>query len=78
MKRATVTLPDSLVANLDAWIHSQSAPPSFTVVVQAALAEYLARRGAGWPARPLHITPAENGSGLSDVSLRHDEYFAQE
>lgn len=78
MKRATVTLPDRLATDLEAWLDTQETPPTFTVVVQAALAEYLARRGAGWPARSLRITPAEKGSGLADVSLRHDEHFAGE
>jgi hypothetical protein len=44
--------------------------------VQAALREYLARRGAAAPAHPLRITPAKKGSGKSDVSQRHDRYFA--
>jgi hypothetical protein len=44
--------------------------------VQAALREYLARRGAAAPAHALRITPASKGSGKSDISQRHDRYFA--
>jgi hypothetical protein len=45
-------------------------------LVQAALREYLARRGAAAPAHPLRVTPAKKGSGKSNISQRHDEYFA--
>jgi len=48
-----------------------------TAVVQAALREYLSRRGAHPPKKPLRITPAPKGSGRRDVSRRHDEHLAQ-
>jgi len=51
--------------------------PTLTAVVQAALTEYLSRRGAAPPAHRLRITPAAKGSGKSDVSRRHDRYFAE-
>jgi hypothetical protein len=34
---------------------------------------YVPRR----PARPLRITPADQGSGFSDVSVNHDYYLAE-
>ena len=76
MKRATISINDELETALDAYVSRQEVPPSLTSVVQAALSEYLARRGAAAPASPLRITPAKKGSGKSDVSRRHDQYFA--
>jgi hypothetical protein len=33
---------------------------------------------AGQPSRsPLRITPARHGSGLTDVSIEHNRYFAE-
>ena len=78
MRQAIVTLPDRLAADLDVWLEGQDAPPTFAAVVQAALAEYLANHRAGWPSQTLRITPAQQGSGLTEVSERHDEYFAIE
>jgi hypothetical protein len=76
MKRATITIKDDLEAALDAYVLRQEAPPTLTAVVQAALREYLARRGAAPPSHPLRITPARKGSGKSDISLHHDRYVA--
>ena len=75
MKRATITLADDVEASLDAYIRRQETPPVLTSVVQAALREFLARRGFSAPTKPLRITPARKGSGKRDVSLRHDDYF---
>jgi hypothetical protein len=76
MKRATITIEDELETALDSYVSRQEIPPTLTAVVQAALGEYLARRGAAPPANRLRITPAKRGSGKSDVSTRHDRYFA--
>jgi hypothetical protein len=81
MKRATITLPDDLEAELEAYLAQQKAPPSLTAVVQAALREYLRAQALSLrdyrPAKgPLRITPAE-GSGATDVSINHDRYFAE-
>ena len=78
MKRATVTLDDDLESAVQAYANSQDVPPAFTALVQAALREYLARRGAAPPPARLRITPARTGSGKRDVSVRHDRYFAQD
>ena len=75
MRRATVTISDDLEANLNAYISRQDASPALTAVVQAALREYLGRRGYGAEKRQLRITPARKGSGKRDVSLRHDRYL---
>ena len=76
MRRATVTIGAELAKELDSYTSSQEVAPTFTALVQAALREYLARRGAARPAHPLRISPAKRGSGKSDISQHHDEYFA--
>ena len=77
MKRATITLDDQLEAALAAYGKRQEVPPLLSSVVQAALREYLARRGVVAPPKPFQITPAKKGSGKRDVSVRHDEYLAR-
>ena len=76
MRRATITIGGELERALDSYTGSQEVAPTLTALVQAALREYLTRRGAMAPARSFHVTPAKRGSGKSDVSRRHDEHFA--
>jgi hypothetical protein len=76
MRRATITIDGDLEKDLESYVSRQDVTPTLTALAQAALREYLARRGAGKPAHPLRISPAKRGSGKSDVSRRHDEYFA--
>lgn len=79
MKRATITLPDELEEVLEAYQRSQDVPVPLTTVTQAALREYLAKRGFLAPSaeRSFRITPAKRGSGKGDVSADHDRYFAE-
>ena len=79
MKRATITLPDELEDALEEYLRSQDVPLALTAVAQAALREYLVRRGflPASPARPFAITPAREGSGANDVSSEHDRYLAE-
>jgi hypothetical protein len=70
-----MTLPDDLAKALDEYVEAQEAPPALTTVVQAALREYLRERGFLRKYLPLKITPAEKGSGCSDVSVNHDLYL---
>jgi len=79
MKRATVTLPDDLNGLLETYRRTQEVPPALTAVVQAALREYLGRRGfsSDRPFRPFDITPAKEDSGASDISVNHDKYIAE-
>jgi hypothetical protein len=77
MKRSTVTIPRDLEAELESYLKRQDVRPALTAVVQAALREYLANRSYIPPTKPLRITPARKGSGLRDVSLNHDHYFAE-
>ena len=75
MRRATITLDDQLEAALEAYGKRQEVPPVSTSVVQAALHEYLARRGVAAPPESFQITPANKGSGKRDVSRNHDQYL---
>lgn len=77
MRRVSVTLPDDLNKALESYVRDQEAPPSLTVVMQSALRQFLAQRGYLGRRKPLHISPAKRGSGLSDVSQEHDGYFAE-
>ncbi len=45
MRRATVTIPDELEKALDSYTRDLEFPPSLAAVMQAALKEYLSRRG---------------------------------
>lgn len=77
MKRASITLPDDIAEGVNAYVRTQETPPALTTVVQTALREFLRDRGFLRAYRPLKITPATKGSGLSDVSKKHDRYFAE-
>jgi len=64
MRRVTVTIGDDLERSLNAYYRQQNASPTLTAVLQAALHEYLARRGFRTAApKALWITPAKQGSG---------------
>jgi len=77
VRRATVGLSAELEEAVSGYARRQEVRPSLAAVVQAALHEYLSRRGFMPPATPLRITRAKKGSGKRDVSLRHDDYFAR-
>ena len=80
MKRATITLPDELEEALAAYRRSQELPLPFTALTQAALREYLEKRGFLPPSssgRTFVITPSGHGSGKSDVSSEHDRYLSE-
>jgi hypothetical protein len=76
MRRATVTITDEIQANLEAFIRQQDVSPPLTAILQAALQEFLARRGFLPGAKKLRITPATKGSGAKDVSVDHDRHLA--
>lgn len=52
MRRATVTIPDKLEEALDSYTRDLEFPPSLAAVMQAALKEYLSRRGYPASGRP--------------------------
>jgi hypothetical protein len=77
MKQGALSLPDDLVADLDRFGRSQEPPRDPGEIVQTAVRDYLAAHGYQRPTRALTITPAERGSGVTDLSLQHDRYFAE-
>ena len=79
MKRTTITLPDPLVAALESYRREQEAQPPVSAVVEAALTEFLNRRGYGERAGAggFAITPIERASGSADGSAAHDRYVAE-
>ncbi len=83
MKRATITISDDLEAKLNSYMGAQDAPPSLTGIVEAALRRFLEEkqlesRQYRRARRPFSITPAEKGSGRTDVSIEHDRYLAED
>jgi hypothetical protein len=83
MKRATITIPDDLEAELNSYMGAQDAPPSLTGLVEVALRRFLEEkrleaRQYRPPRRRLVITPADTGSGRHDVSVEHDRYLAKD
>ena len=64
---------------MEEYQRSQDVPVPLTAVTQAALREYLAKRGflASAAERTFRITPAKKGSGKGDVSSEHDRYLAE-
>lgn len=80
MKRTTITIPDELEAELDAYLAEQEPQPSLTGVIQTALRVYLEERkwkerGYRAPQSRLQIPVAEKGSGRKDISEKHDKYL---
>ena len=76
MKRVTVRVSDELEESLEHYLQDQEVAPSLTALLQAALKEYLAKRGYPRRASAFKITPASEDSGLTDISQSHDQYFA--
>lgn len=83
MKRITVTLPDDLERELDAYLAAKDAPPNLTTLTQAALRDYLraqrlSERAYRPAQKPFSVAPLveKDTHGEPDVSLRHDAYLA--
>jgi hypothetical protein len=74
MRRATITLPDDLEADLDDYLASRDAPPSLTSLVQAALRRYLeeeARPPGDSVDRPYPTGPARGTSEIAEPVARY-------
>ena len=76
IERTLLALPDDLLDALDRFGREQDPPRDPREIVQTAVREYLDGHGYAESGRPLTISPAEQGSGVTDVSLHHDRYFA--
>ncbi|MGI8914803.1 MAG: hypothetical protein ACR2JY_13655 [Chloroflexota bacterium] len=79
MKRTTISLPDPLQEELKQYQQDQVARLPTSALIQAAIREYLERRGYGTLRRGggFHITPAVEETGTSDGSSAHDRYVAE-
>jgi hypothetical protein len=77
MKRTVLSLPDELVEELERFARGQDPPHDPDEIVQTAVRDYLSAHGFKAPSPGLTITPAEHGSGLGDLSIHHDRYFAE-
>jgi hypothetical protein len=53
-------------------------PLALTAVVQAAVREYLGKRGDLPGTAALRIRPARQGTGRADVSVSHDHWLSAE
>jgi metal-responsive CopG/Arc/MetJ family transcriptional regulator len=78
MERTLLSLPEDLADALDRFGREQDPPREPSEIVQTALRAYLDDHGyvETDAIRFLTISPAEAGSGVTDVSLHHDRYFA--
>lgn len=76
MERTLLSLPDDLAEALDRFGREQDPPRDPSEIVQTAVRVYLDEHGYPDSVRFLTISPAEEGSGVTDVSLHHDRYFA--
>ena len=77
MRRVTVSISDELEESLDDYLRDQEVVPSLTALRQAALKDYSAERGHLRPSAAFKVTPASDGSGLTDISHSHDQYFSE-
>ena len=79
VRRTTISLPDELQDALQRYRADREAEAPLSAVAQAAIREFLAKRGylqePGETA--FRITPAPAGSDASDVSANHNRYFAE-
>jgi hypothetical protein len=65
MKRSSVTITDDLEQALEAYNRDQDLPPRLVDLIQAALREYLAKRGYISP--PSHGEQRKKPKGLADA-----------
>lgn len=80
MTETTITIAADLEDALESYRVRRGLPSSLSVVVEDVVREYLTSHGYLLvpPFRPLRITPAETGSGLTDVSVNHDRYLTED
>jgi hypothetical protein len=85
MGQITITLPPELEHEIEEYLGFQRDEEDLSRLVRDALSDYLQRQRSRLrivnpdrPYRTLRITPAAEGSGLSDVSINHDKYLAED
>ena len=73
----TIAPSPELADRLQRYREQQDDPPSLDALVEEAVRSYLDARIVRRARGPLRITPAERGSGRSDISINHDRYLAE-
>lgn len=71
MRRATVTIPEDLARQVDAFSSSQPASPSFTTLVQAALRRFLAEPSGTPNESPVIIRVLSLRTAMKEAAARH-------
>jgi predicted nucleotidyltransferase len=71
MRRATVTIPDDLAHQLDEFVTSRLASPSFTTLVQAALRRFLADPDPSPPDTSLIGRILSHRAAIRGAAARH-------
>lgn len=83
MQRVTITMPDDLMVEIDAYRQREGSSDQLELVVEDVLRRFLMKSDK-WggreyrpPSGPLRIRPAEVGSGKRDISIEHDRYSTE-
>lgn len=83
MQRVTITIPDELMVKIDAFRRREGTSGQLETVVEDVLRRFFVDPDT-WggreyrpPSGPLHIRPAQVGSGKSDISVEHDRYLTE-
>ena len=82
MKRATITIPDDLEQELNAYLERQEMPTPLTSLIQTALRAFLKEqkwkeRDYRAPQTKLDVPISKSGSGLGNISVDHDEFLSK-
>jgi hypothetical protein len=78
MEALNITLPESIANALAAYMGDRnlSSPDE---AVQTALEEFLLQQGyLAKPKRSLRLTPAPQGSGFTDTSVKYDQILVEQ
>ncbi|CAN5502827.1 hypothetical protein BH24CHL1_BH24CHL1_07010 [soil metagenome] len=83
MQRVTITIPDDLMVEIDAFRRREGTSHPLESVVEDALRRFFAHSDK-WggreyrpPSGPLLIRPGEVGSGKGDISIEHDRHSSE-
>ena len=82
MKRATITIPDDLEQELNAYLERQEIATPLTSLIQTALRAFLheqkwKERDYRAPKTELDVPISKSGSGRRNISVDHDEFLSK-
>lgn len=72
MRRATITLPDDLEAEVEEYLAKQEAPPSLTSLIQAALRRFLGERRSHGDDTPYARSGLRSGTGAEPSEIAEE------